>query len=86
MGRKTGLRQTEDISEKPYVKYGTEAEKYLRSLFQLDFPEYEVNYDQYGRIANLKVSLSVCYIRWGVNRKTNRQKGNIRNQNDRDYK
>ncbi|MCI9355262.1 MAG: YqaJ viral recombinase family protein [Firmicutes bacterium] len=51
---KTGLRQTEDISEKPYVKYGTEAEKYLRSLFQLDFPEYEVNYDQYGRIANLK--------------------------------
>ncbi len=51
---KTGLRQAEDISEKPYVKYGTEAEQYLRELFRLDFPQYEVTYDQYARIANLK--------------------------------
>ena len=51
---KTGIRQAEDISEKPYVKYGTEAEQYLRELFKLDFPEYEVTYDQYDRIANLK--------------------------------
>lgn len=51
---KTGLQQAEDISDKPYVKYGTEAEKHLRALFQLDFPEYEVAYDQYARIANLK--------------------------------
>lgn len=51
---KTGLQQAEDISQKPYVKYGTEAEKYLRELFQLDFPEYDVTYDQYGKIANLK--------------------------------
>ena len=51
---KTGIRQADDISEKPYVKYGTEAEQYLRELFKLDFPEYEVTYDQYDRIANLK--------------------------------
>lgn len=51
---KTGIRVAEDISEKPYVKYGTQAEDYLRELFQLDFPEFQVNYDQFGMIANLK--------------------------------
>lgn len=39
---KTGRKEQEDISEKPYVKYGTEAEKHLIALFALDFPEYEV--------------------------------------------
>ena len=41
---KTGRREQEDISEKSYVKYGTEAEKHLRELFRLDYPEYEVGY------------------------------------------
>ena len=41
---KTGQVVPEDISDKPYVKYGTEAEQYLRELFKLDFPEYQVEY------------------------------------------
>lgn len=41
---KTGLVVPEDISEKPYVKYGHAAEGCLRELFALDFPEYEVAY------------------------------------------
>lgn len=41
---KTGIVTPEDISEKPYVKYGTNAEKHLRELFKLDFPEYQVEY------------------------------------------
>lgn len=41
---KTGLVVPEDISEKPYVKYGHAAEGYLREMFALDFPEYEVAY------------------------------------------
>lgn len=41
---KTGRREQEDISEKPYVKYGHAAEQHLRELFSLDFPEYEVDY------------------------------------------
>lgn len=41
---KTGRRQPEDISEKPYVIYGTQAEMHLRGLFRLDFPEYTVEY------------------------------------------
>ena len=41
---KTGRAEQEDISEKPYVKYGTEAEKHLREMFKLDFPQYKVEY------------------------------------------
>ena len=41
---KTGLVQPEDISDKPFVKYGTQAEMHLRGLFRLDFPEFKVTY------------------------------------------
>ena len=43
---KTGKKQAEDISDKPYVKYGTEAEEHLRALFALDFPQYKVSYEE----------------------------------------
>jgi putative phage-type endonuclease len=43
---KTGQSKAEDISEKPYVKYGTKAEAHLRELFKLDFPEYAVAYEE----------------------------------------
>ena len=43
---KTGQMVPEDISDKPYVKYGTEAEQHLRELFKLDFPEYQVFYEE----------------------------------------
>lgn len=42
---KTGLLVPEDISDKPYVKYGHDAEPLLRGLFALDFPEYSVGYE-----------------------------------------
>lgn len=41
---KTGRRIPEDISGKEFVKYGHDAEPYLRELFALDFPEYELGY------------------------------------------
>lgn len=41
---KTGQMEKEDISEQPFVKYGTQAEQYLRELFKLDFPQYQVDY------------------------------------------
>lgn len=43
---KTGQLIPEDISDKSYVKYGTEAEQHLRELFKLDFPEYQVFYEE----------------------------------------
>ncbi len=49
---KTGQIQPEDISDKPYVKYGTEAEQYLRELFKLDYPEYEVFYEENNMFLN----------------------------------
>ena len=42
---KVGLRVPEDISDKPYVQYGHDAEPHLRALFALDHPELEVKYD-----------------------------------------
>lgn len=41
---KTGRRTSEDISDKPYVRYGHDAEPLLRELFKLDFPDYKVGY------------------------------------------
>lgn len=49
---KTGRRKPPDISNSPVVKYGTEAEKYLRELFALDFPEYEVGYTENNAVFN----------------------------------
>lgn len=41
---KTGRREAENISDKPYVRYGHDAEPLLRELFKLDFPDYKVGY------------------------------------------
>lgn len=45
---KTGRRKAEDISGNPYVRYGTEAERPLRELFALDFPQYKVEYTEHN--------------------------------------
>lgn len=50
---KTGRRVPDDIGDKPAVKYGKESEKPLRELFALDFPQFEVSYDEFGMIANI---------------------------------
>lgn len=46
--------ESEDISDKPYVKYGTDAEKYLRGLFTLDYPEYQMGYVENNMFTNDK--------------------------------
>lgn len=43
---KTGRRQAEDISDKPYVKYGTEMEDVLRESFKIKHPEFEVTHEE----------------------------------------
>lgn len=40
---KVGFREPEDISDKPQVAYGTEAEDMLVKLFALDYPQYLVD-------------------------------------------
>ncbi len=49
---KTGQIIPEDISEKSFVKYGTEAEEHLRELFKLDFPQYQVFYEENNMFTN----------------------------------
>ena len=49
---KTGKTIPEDISDKPYVKYGTEAEPLLRELFKLDFPQHQVFYEENNLFRN----------------------------------
>ncbi len=44
---KTGRKKPEDVSAKPAVMYGKEAEEYLRQLFRLDYPEYKIKYSAY---------------------------------------
>ena len=51
---KTGQFQPEDISDKPFVKYGNSAEHHLRELFKLDFPEYSVGYEENNSFFNPK--------------------------------
>lgn len=42
---KVGLRTPEDISHKPYVQFGHDAEEHIRALFALDHPELKVTYE-----------------------------------------
>jgi len=49
---KTGRVEAEDISCKPYVQYGIQAEAHLRALFALDFPQYKVDYEEFKIIRN----------------------------------
>lgn len=49
---KTGKATAEDISEKPYIKYGKAAEKHIRELFALRNPQYTVDYAEFDIIRN----------------------------------
>ncbi len=51
---KTGQKESPDISDKPYVLYGTKAEEHLRELFRLDFPQYTVQYFDNNMFLNSK--------------------------------
>ena len=41
---KTGRKQAEQISNNKAVQYGKDAEEYIRQIYALDRPQYEVNY------------------------------------------
>lgn len=51
---KTGRRIAEDISDKPYVIYGKNAEAPIRELFKLDYPEYQVSHYDYRILQSLE--------------------------------
>lgn len=49
---KTDRKEPKDISGLPVVRYGTEAEKHLRELFALDYPEFAVDYEENNLFTN----------------------------------
>jgi len=49
---KTGTAKHEDISDKPAVKFGKEAEKHIRELFKLEHPEMAVDYHEFYMYLN----------------------------------
>lgn len=49
---KVGLIEPEDISDRDYVQYGTEAETHLRALFSMDYPQYRVEYEENNMFTN----------------------------------
>ena len=71
---KTGQLEHEDISDKSYVKYGTNAEPLLRELFKLDYPEYEVFYEDNNSFKNDKYPFALASLDgWLVERETGRK-------------
>ena len=44
---KIGQSTPDDISDKPYVQYGINAEHHLRELFKLDYPQFKVDYNEF---------------------------------------
>jgi putative phage-type endonuclease len=59
---KIGMAVPEDISDKDYVKYGTEAEHHLRELFKLDFPQFTVDYVENNSFTNSKYPWAVASL------------------------
>lgn len=49
---KTGITEPEDISDKPAVKFGKEAEQHIRALFMLEHPEFVVDYHEFYMYLN----------------------------------
>ena len=63
---KMGLTVPDDISDRPYVRYGAEAEAYLRGMFALDFPEYRVEYSENNMYLNTRYPWMHAYLDGGL--------------------
>lgn len=71
---KTGRKKQKDISDEPVVKYGTSAEHYLRELFKLDYPQYEVLYEEHNMWHNDKYPWAHASLDgWLVEKETGRK-------------
>lgn len=57
---KCGQSTPEDISDKPCVKYGNDAEPLLRQLFALDHPEYRVSFTPFKIIRHGQFPFITC--------------------------
>lgn len=71
---KTGQVIAPDISENPNVKFGTNAEPIIRELFKLNYPKYEVLYEENNSWINDKYPFAaVSHDGWLVEKETGRK-------------
>lgn len=62
---KTGQVIPDDISSKPYVQFGIAAEPIIRDLFQLNYPQYKVEYAENNSWVNDKYPfIAVSHDGW----------------------
>lgn len=70
---KTGKAQQPDISEMPHVKFGTAAEPFIRELFKLSYPKYEVLYEDNNSFVNDKYPFAAASLDgWLIEKETGR--------------
>jgi len=74
---KTGRREATDISDKPYVKYGIEAERPLRELFALDHPKYIIEYDEFDMHYNKQYPFIFATLDGRIIERETDRKGNL---------
>lgn len=49
---KTGITVPKDIGDNPAVKFGKQAEQYIRALFALEYPDIKVDYHEFDIYVN----------------------------------
>lgn len=70
---KTGQAQANDISDKSYVQYGIAAEPLIRELFKINYPQYEVFYEENNSWINDKYPFMAASLDgWLVEKETGR--------------
>lgn len=74
---KRGLVVPEDIGDKPYVKYGNDAEPLLRALFALDHPEYESSFTPYKIFRHPQMPFITCTPDGELLRLSNGKRGGL---------
>lgn len=72
---KLGTKEKENVNDNEFVKYGTDAEKYLRELFKLDFPKYEVDYEEHNMWTNDKYPFAHASLDGYLTEKSTGRKG-----------
>ncbi len=59
---KKGLKEAEDISEKPYVIYGKKMEPYIRAQALLDLPYFSCEYHEFDILVNKDRPWQACTL------------------------
>lgn len=72
---KTGRAVAPDISDKDVVKYGVAAEPLLRNLFEIDFPEYKVEYFGDNMVLNDDIPFAAASLDGELTEKATGRKG-----------